>query len=252
MADTGARWFSGTILEQIQEWVCDQHTELFLNSTVHIGREKNSLGAYRAYWQEHRSSSSSLLSNGPASKWRLAHICGTAAEKDRRTCQQGPADRRLAVRVGWQVAAGWTSASRAVNYMVLGWWFGGGAQPGEKVLLLLLAKSNAPAVAHQCRRWRDGKASGLSSCPSVAFSAQSLKTKIAGPKSWSPLCYLPLVLLRNSGTCAWEKLSKHFREGGHRPAFLWSRACHGYRFCLLYHFCQSGLPGNDILRLALL
>lgn len=95
--------------------VCDQHTELFLNSTVRIGREKNSLGAYGAYWQGHRSSSRSLRTDGPARKWRLAHICGTAAGKDRRTCQQGPADRRLAVRVGWRAAAGWTSASRDMN-----------------------------------------------------------------------------------------------------------------------------------------
>lgn len=40
----------------------------------------------------------------------------------------------------------------------------------------------------------------------------------SGPKSWSPLCCLPLVLLRNSGTCAWVKSEQEFREG--RP-----RAC---------------------------
>lgn len=107
---------------------CDQHTELFLNSTVHIGREKNSLGAYGTYWQGHRSSPSALLSDRLARKWSLAHICGTAAGKDRRTCQQGPADRRLAVWLGWQGAAGWTSASRDIAYKWYGsrvkvqWW----------------------------------------------------------------------------------------------------------------------------------
>lgn len=78
--------------------------------------EQNSLGAYGVHWQGHRSSSSSLLSDRLARKRRLAHIYGTAAGKDRRTCQQGPADRRLAVWLGWQGAAGWTSASRDAAY----------------------------------------------------------------------------------------------------------------------------------------
>lgn len=66
-------WYPCQMVFRDNPWAdpraCDQHTEPFLKSTVHVGREKNSLGTYGAHWQGHRGSSRSLPSNRPAGGW---------------------------------------------------------------------------------------------------------------------------------------------------------------------------------------
>lgn len=190
-----------------------------------LAEGRNSLGAYGACWQRHQSSSSSSLSDRPARKWRLAHICGTAAGKDRRTCQQGPADRRLAVWLGWQGAAGWTSASRDVACELQGsrvkvqWWC---AARREGATTSTLWKQTMPQAQQvSAGGGGTGKASSLSSCPSTALAAQSRQTEAAGPCRLSPFPALSLSPQWPSTSSREGCVGSASFQGALRAGMLW-------------------------------
>lgn len=148
-----------------------------------LSRSKSVWPAYRAVLEEHRacwqrekltwnlrsalagaSRLISFLAVQQAGR-RLAHNCGTAAGKDRRTRQQGSADRGLASGLAGTVLRGEPQHAGVLpmNYLVLEWKFGGDVQPQDRVLLLLPSRSKQwPATACYGRRWGMGKASGLS------------------------------------------------------------------------------------------